>query len=60
MDNTHAKIIWPHRLDPGHARNYWFSLLQVFRPATPAEEIDAAESHFKWALQTRRHGLNRN
>ncbi|MGS0688756.1 GIY-YIG nuclease family protein [Nakamurella sp. GG22] len=47
-------------LNPRHARNYRFSLLQVFGPATPAEEIDAAESHFKDALLTRTHGLNRN
>lgn len=37
-----------------------FSLLRVFDPATPTREIDAAESHFKLALDSRRHGLNRN
>ncbi len=37
-----------------------FSLLRVFDPATPTREIDASESHFKVALDTRRHGLNRN
>lgn len=37
-----------------------FSLLRVFDPATPTRELDAAESHFKLALDTRKHGLNRN
>jgi hypothetical protein len=37
-----------------------FSLLRVFDPATPTAVIDAAESHFKIALDTRKHGLNRN
>lgn len=37
-----------------------FSLLRVFDPATPTRVIDAAESHFKHALDSRRHGLNRN
>lgn len=37
-----------------------FSLLRVFDPATPTADINAAESHFKDALDTRRHGLNRN
>ena len=47
-------------LNPDHARSYSFSLLQVFGPATPAQDIDAAESHFKEALLTRTHGMNRN
>jgi hypothetical protein len=37
-----------------------FSLLRVFDPATPSRQIDSAESHFKHALDSRRHGLNRN
>lgn len=44
-------------LDPTSFR---FSLLRVFDPATLTSEIDAAESHFKNVLDTRRHGLNRN
>lgn len=44
-------------LDPSSFR---FSLLRVFDPATPTRDIDAAESHFKEALDSRRHGLNRN
>ncbi|GAA1230211.1 GIY-YIG nuclease family protein [Prauserella halophila] len=40
--------------------SFRFSLLRVFDPATPTREIDATESHFKLALDTRRHGLNRN
>ncbi|WP_292885821.1 GIY-YIG nuclease family protein [Microbacterium sp.] len=42
------------------ASTFRFSLLRVFDPATPTREIDAAESHFKLALDTRRHGLKRN
>lgn len=37
-----------------------FSLLRVFDPATPRHEIDAAGSHFKRALGSRKHELNRN
>lgn len=44
-------------LDPASFR---FSLLRVFDPSTPTRDIDAAESHFKDALDSRRHGLNRN
>ena len=44
-------------LDPTSFR---FSLLRVFDPSTPTQVIDTAESHFKVALDTRRHGLNRN
>lgn len=44
-------------LDPEAFR---FSLLRVFAPSTPRSVIDAAESHFKRALDTRRHGLNGN
>lgn len=40
--------------------SFRFSLLRVFDPATPTRDIDAAESHFKDALDSRRHGLNRN
>ena len=43
-----------------HPASFRFSLLRVFDPATPTQVIDAAESHFKVALDTRRHGLNRN
>lgn len=44
-------------LDPTSFR---FSLLRVFDPATPEAVINAAESHFKRALDTRDHGLNAN
>lgn len=43
-----------------NAANFRFSLLRVFDPSTPTSAIDAAESHFKIALDTRAHGLNRN
>ena len=44
-------------LDPTTFR---YSILRVFDPATPTRVIDEAESHFKQALDTRKHGLNRN
>lgn len=37
-----------------------YSILRVFDPATPTRVIDEAEGHFKLALDTRKHGLNRN
>ncbi len=46
-----------NKLDPSIFR---FSPLRVFDPATPTREINAAESHFKVALDSIRHGLNRN
>lgn len=55
--NGHGGNIELRRLDPTSFR---FSVLRVFDPATPTRVIDAAESHFKHALDTRRHGLNRN
>lgn len=55
--NGHGGNVELRGLDPTGFR---FSLLRVFDPATPTSEIDAAESHFKNALDTRRHGLNRN
>ncbi|OLZ56389.1 excinuclease ABC subunit C [Amycolatopsis keratiniphila subsp. nogabecina] len=47
-------------LDPTHARHFQFSILRVFGPSTPTADVDAAEAHFKAALLTRQHGLNRN
>ena len=47
-------------LDPAHSRHFQFSLLRVFGPTATTPEIDAAEAHFKRALLTRQHGLNRN
>lgn len=55
--NGHGGNVELRGLDPTSFR---FSLLRVFDPATPTQVIDAAESHFKLALDTRRHGLNRN
>lgn len=40
--------------------SFRYSLLRVFDPSTPTRAIDAAESHFKIALDSRIHGLNRN
>lgn len=55
--NGHGGNVELRGLDPASFR---FSLLRVFDPATPEREINAAESHFKTALDSRRHGLNRN
>jgi hypothetical protein len=55
--NGHGNNVELRNVDPGSFR---FSLLRVFDPATPMPEINAAESHFKHALDSRRHGLNRN
>jgi hypothetical protein len=55
--NGHGSNVELRGLQPASFR---FSLLRVFDPATPTQVIDATESHFKVALDTRRHGLNRN
>lgn len=47
-------------LNPEHAAQFQFSILRVFGPSVPSTEIDVAETHFKNALLTREHGLNRN
>lgn len=55
--NGHGGNVELKGLDPGCFR---FSVLRIFDPATPSREVNAAESHFKHALDSRRHGLNRN
>lgn len=55
--NGHGGNVELRGLDPS---SFLFSLLRVFDPATPTRDIDAAESHFKDALDSRRHGLNGN
>lgn len=55
--NGHGGNVELRGLDPSTFR---YSLLRVFDPSTPTSAIDASESHFKTALDTRRHGLNRN
>lgn len=47
-------------LDPTHRQHFVFSILRVFGPSTPTSEVDEAEAHYKRALLTRQHGLNRN
>lgn len=44
-------------LDPSTLQ---FSILRVFDPTTPQRDINSAETHYKRALGTRAHGLNRN
>jgi len=55
--NGHGGNVELRNIDPNSFR---YSLLRVFDPATPERSINEAESHFKSALDTRRHGLNRN
>ena len=55
--NGHGGNVELRRVDP---KNFRFSLLRVFDPSTPTRDIDIAERHFKDALDSRRHGLNRN
>lgn len=55
--NGHGDNVELRSLEPASFR---FSLLRVFDPATPRSAIDAAESHVKHSLDSRRHGLNRN
>lgn len=55
--NGHGNNVELRNLDPTSFR---YSLMRVFDPATPLHAINEAESHFKSALDTRRHGLNRN
>lgn len=55
--NGHGGNVELRGFDPSTFR---FSLLRVFDPATPTTKVNEAESHFKNALDTRRHGLNRN
>ncbi|MGW8483546.1 hypothetical protein ACWGJP_10430 [Microbacterium sp. NPDC055903] len=53
----HGSNVELRGMDPATFR---YSILRVFEPATPTRVIDEAESHFKLALNARRHGLNRN
>ena len=55
--NGHGGNVELRGLDPTSFR---FSILRVFDPTTPTSQINAAESHFKRALDSRRHGLNRS
>ncbi|HWK21143.1 MAG TPA: GIY-YIG nuclease family protein [Microbacteriaceae bacterium] len=47
-------------LDAAHAKRFRFSILRVFGPHVPQIDVDDAEAHYKRALLTREHGLNRN
>jgi hypothetical protein len=53
--NGHGGNVWLRSLDPSTFR---FSLLPVFDPGTPTHVINAAESHYKQALDSIRYGLN--
>ncbi len=54
--NGHGNNVELKNLNPSTFR---FSILRVFDPSTPEPIVNAAESHFKTALDSRRHGLNR-
>ena len=54
--NGHGGNVELRGLDPSTFR---FSVLRVFDPSTPEPVVNAAESHYKKALDSRRHGLNR-
>lgn len=51
-DAVDSELVAPER--------FQFSLLRVFGPDVPVEQVNAAESHFKSALLSRRFGFNRN
>lgn len=53
--NGHGGNVGLKGRDPNSFR---YSLLRVFDPSTPTSAINEAESHFKMALDTRKHGLN--
>lgn len=55
--NGHGGNVELRNVNP---ETFRFSLLRIFDPATPTSQVYAAESHFKHALDTRGHGLNRN
>lgn len=55
--NGHGGNVELRGLDPSSFR---LSVLRVFDPSTPTPEINVVESHFIKALDSRRHGLNRN
>jgi hypothetical protein len=55
--NGHGGNVELRNVDPSGFR---YSILRVFDPTTPTRMIDEAESQFKLALDTRKHGLNRN
>lgn len=40
--------------------NFRFSVLRVLDPSTASADVNAVESHYKTALGTRKHGLNKN
>jgi hypothetical protein len=54
--NGHGGNVELRKVDPA---NFRLSLLRVFDPGTPTHVINAAESHYKRALDSLRHGLNR-
>lgn len=54
--NGHGGNVELRGLDPSTCR---FSVLRVYDPSTPESVVNAAESHYKNALDSRRHGLNR-
>lgn len=54
--NGHGGNVALRERDPS---TFQYSLLRVFDPSTPLRDVNAAESHFKRALDSITHGLNR-
>lgn len=46
--------------DAEHPQSFQFSILRVFSPSAPMEQVDAAEAHLKKVLLSRQAGHNRN
>lgn len=55
--NGHGGNVELRNIDPTTFR---YSLLRVFDPSSPQHLVDEAETHLKWVLDSRVHGLNRN
>lgn len=47
-------------VDMTSSASFQFSLLRVFGPEVPEDQLNSAESHFKTALLTRDFGFNKN
>lgn len=41
-------------------QDFQFSVLRVLDPSTAGADVNAVEGHYKTALGTRTHGLNKN
>lgn len=46
------------KANPDYARHFIFSILRVFGPSTPSDDVTRAEAHYKEALRSIEFGLN--